>query len=153
MSSPVPRESTMNLYHEMIKNQKAKADQIKHTTKVIEGKDKEGIDATALCAHLADLQYGNKSLLLQISIEEKDFQKLDATPERIALNEMEYTYKRHGISSFKLLITSLTFNDAQTTEPTDVDELSSDPRSIQLPVTPMHINASSVPYVTTNCGN
>ena len=57
MSTPVPRETTMNLYHEMIENQKANADQIKHTAQVIEGKNKEGIDATALRAHLADLQY------------------------------------------------------------------------------------------------
>ena len=106
----------------MTKNQKEKADQIKYAAQVIEEKDKEDIDATALCAHLTDLQYINKSLLLQILIEEKDFQKLDATPECTALNELEYTYKRHGIGSIKLLVTPLHFNAIQTNEPIDIDK-------------------------------
>ena len=53
---------------------------------------------------------------------------------------MEYAYKRHGISSFKLPITPLPFTDIQTNKPINVDE-DNDPRSIQLPVTPMRINA------------
>jgi hypothetical protein len=151
MSTPVPTQSTMNLYHEMIKDQKEKADQIKNTINVIAEKEKKGTDATALRAHLADLQYSNKSLLLQISIEEKDFQKLDATPERSALNELEHAYKRHGISSFKQPVNLLPFYDSQSTEPIDVDE-TTDPRAVQLPVTPMRMNTliNKVIHDTTN---
>ena len=65
---------------------------------------------------------------------------MDATPERAALNDMEYAYKKHGISSFQLPIIPIPINAINDEEIIDVDQ-EHDLGSIQLRVTSLHITA------------